>query len=904
MHRMAISQWSIVTKLTLIVLLIFILVGGILAVNTISFFQVKDSLVSMIDRDAGQIIENSRFTSELNDVFANAHSLIHQFPERQKTLKADKQQLVEILQSNIKLLERQENNLHPSLKNYTQRLATLLDQCISINAILSDSYRIEQALDHELATLDEIVVEKELVIANEKTEENQALKQLGLMLPAYREIYFEMMTQLLQAKHAYIGEKVVNKNYEKQILSLLDEFHTGLSATTVAWKEIIPRFQNLIRLSEQFKQLITKLFTSLREFHESFGILERSQTKLITEIGVLNKEIAANTKHIRLKTADYLTAGIRTTLLLSAIIVAILISIGFFTVRIVRPIKRLNIGVKKVGSGYLNYKVKIDSKDEIGQLAESFNQMTEDLQNTTVSKEYVENIFSSMIDTLIVVTPEGKIQVVNQATCDLLGYQAEELIDQPLEKILGSEAVADEKEQIKIKNTEIQKLIQNGFVREIERVYMAKDGAEIPVLFSRSVMRDTAGQIQGIVCFAVDITDRKLAEAALRESEQKLARSKKMETVGLMAGGIAHDLNNILSGIVSYPDLILMDLPEKSPLREPIECIQDSGNRAAAVVSDLLTVAKGVATGKETLNLNTIIEEYTLSAEHRKLEAINPAIDFKLQLDANLFNTECSPSHITKSVLNLVTNATEAIQNGGSVTVSTMNRYLDTPLNGYEDMHQGEYAVLAVSDSGPGISPVDRERIFEPFYTKKVMGRIGTGLGLAVVWNTVQDHGGFINLTSDKNGTLFELYFPVTRTEVAADVEPVSINNYTGKGEKILVVDDEAMQRAIASSLLIKLGYLAEVVSSGEEAVEYLKTHSVDLIMLDMIMFPGMNGCETYKRIIKIHPKQKSIIASGFAETEEVKTAQKLGAGKYIKKPYTLEALGLALKEELTKEHF
>jgi CheY-like chemotaxis protein len=181
------------------------------------------------------------------------------------------------------------------------------------------------------------------------------------------------------------------------------------------------------------------------------------------------------------------------------------------------------------------------------------------------------------------------------------------------------------------------------------------------------------------------------------------------------------------------------------------------------------------------------------------------------------------------------------------------------------------------------------------------MGRSGTGLGLAVVWNVVQDHKGYIAVTTDENGSIFELYFPITRDEVSDKDLSIPIKDYKGDGETILVVDDVENQRDISCNMLNKLDYKAKTVSSGEEAIEYLKEHSVDLILLDMIMDPGINGRETYERIIKIHPKQKAIIVSGFAETDEVKEAQKLGAGQYVKKPLTLEKIGLAIKEELGK---
>jgi DNA-binding NtrC family response regulator len=165
----------------------------------------------------------------------------------------------------------------------------------------------------------------------------------------------------------------------------------------------------------------------------------------------------------------------------------------------------------------------------------------------------------------------------------------------------------------------------------------------------------------------------------------------------------------------------------------------------------------------------------------------------------------------------------------------------------------------------------------------------------------VQDHNGYIHVNTSEKGTVFDLYFPVTRKEISTAKEPVNLNDYMGHGEKILVVDDEESQREIAIGILTKLGYHAEAVSSGEEAIECVKTNPVDLIVLDMVMPKGINGRETYKEIIKVRPGQKAIIASGYAQTEEVTAAQNIGAGKYIKKPYTLEKIAVAVKEELEK---
>ena len=240
---------------------------------------------------------------------------------------------------------------------------------------------------------------------------------------------------------------------------------------------------------------------------------------------------------------------------------------------------------------------------------------------------------------------------------------------------------------------------------------------------------------------------------------------------------------------------------------------------------------------------------------------------------------------------------------GGTVTIKTTNQYLDKPIHGYDQIQQGDYVVLSVSDTGDGILEADLKHIFEPFYTKKIMGRSGTGLGLAVVWGTVKDHNGYINVQSEEGkGSTFTLYFPVTREEATTEATVIAAEEYMGKGESILVVDDVKEQRDLAVSLLSDLNYGVTSVPSGEEAVDYLKEHEVNLMVLDMIMDPGMDGLDTYKSILEIRPKQKTIIVSGFSESDRVKTAEGLGAGAYVRKPYIKEKLGLAVRKELDRK--
>ncbi len=440
-----------------------------------------------------------------------------------------------------------------------------------------------------------------------------------------------------------------------------------------------------------------------------------------------------------------------------------------------------------------------------------------------------------------------------------------------------------------------EKMLRNGFVRNEEMRLRKKDGQPIVCSISAVAIKDEKGAVIYYDGFIEDVTERKKLELQLRKSQ-------KMEAIGTLAGGVAHDLNNILSGVVSYPELLLMDIPEESPLRQPLLTIQESGQKAAAIVQDLLTLARRGVSVTEVMNLNQLIEEYLNSPENHKIMEYHPGVKVVRNLQTKICNIQGSPVHLSKTIMNLVSNAAEAMPSGGVINITTENRYIDHPIKGYDTVEAGDYVKLTVSDNGVGISPEDIDQIFEPFYTKKTMGRSGTGLGMAVVWGTVKDHNGYIDVQSQLGeGTAFTLYFPISRDKLAEEKRNISTDEYMGKGESILIVDDVKQQREIAASILKKLGYNVRSVPSGEAAINYLQDNTADLLLLDMIMNPGIDGLETYKKILEVHPRQKAIIASGFSESKQVRAAQEMGAGPYLKKPYSFEKIGLAVKTELEK---
>ncbi len=512
------------------------------------------------------------------------------------------------------------------------------------------------------------------------------------------------------------------------------------------------------------------------------------------------------------------------------------------------------------------------------------------------SEKKYRRIFENIPDVYFETDLEATVLEVSPSIEKISLYTQDEIKGHSLFKIYND---------LKQRKEIINLLITNGTVKNHEMEFIDKDGKVSCCSINARLVKEGNGKPERIMGILRNISEQKAMEKEKKELEERLGRSQKMEALGLLAGGVAHDLNNILSGIVTYPELMAMGLDPDDPLKKSLDIIRSSGLRAAEIVQDLLTLSRRGVMIKDVVNLNDLVSNFLHTPEYQKILSFHPNVRVEKNINASLPFIKGSSVHLQKTVMNLISNAAEAQPGGGTIRITTSDRHLDRPLKGYDQVEAGDYIVLGVEDNGSGIEPEDLKRIFEPFFTKKVMGRSGTGLGMTVVWGTVQDHGGYIIIDSTPGkGTIFDLYFPVSTDVPMSSPEPFSFGHIQGKGEKILIIDDIKEQRQIAEMLLQKLGYTTASVSSGEEAVSWLREHKADLLLLDMIMEPGMDGCETYKQIISFRPGQKAVIASGFSRTLQVKETLELGAGQYLKKPYTIEKIGLAVKAELDKGNY
>jgi len=444
-------------------------------------------------------------------------------------------------------------------------------------------------------------------------------------------------------------------------------------------------------------------------------------------------------------------------------------------------------------------------------------------------------------------------------------------------KIINRYMAESRKRQVEYISLQKQKLY--------EFVMRKKDGSIFYAETQTSFVLDGKNVPTGLRTIIRNITERK-------RLQKELAQAQRLEIAGRVAGQIAHDFNNLLSPLTVYPDLIRQELPADHAVLQMLDEMEFSAKTIAAINQQLLALGRQGHYTMEPIDLNDLVQKVVLS------QCLPSGLVVREKFASDLFFINGGGAQLARILVNLITNAKEAMNGSGVLTISTENLYLEKPLKGYKIIKRGEYVKLAISDTGPGIEPEILDQIFDPFFsTKKMDKQRGSGLGLSVVHGIVEVHGGYIMVESTLNhGTTFSLYFPITgNKEIAKTVEKVK-----GGDEKILIVDDDSVQRKVAGQLLKRLGYKIHAVSSGEQAVDYVKEYEPDLLVLDMGL-DGIDGTETYRQILEFRPNQRAIILSGYAMSQRVEEALRLGAGAFITKPIALNALAVSVRKELNK---
>jgi PAS domain S-box-containing protein len=529
-------------------------------------------------------------------------------------------------------------------------------------------------------------------------------------------------------------------------------------------------------------------------------------------------------------------------------------------------------------------------RDESGQAVRVYGtnlDITERKHAETALRQSQER-YRLIVDTanegICVLDEDNKITFVNAQMADMLGYESKEMIGRELESFIFKEDLPDYAHKNEMR--------RQGIAEHFERRWRRKDGEVVQTIVSATPILDAEHHFLGSFATILDITERKKLEEQLRQAQ-------KIEAIGLLAGGVAHDFNNILTAIIGYSHLSLMKLPPNDPVRLNLEQILESSNRAAVLTQSLLAFSRRQPVKLAVIDLNLVIKEFEkfiqrLIREDIALETICTGGTLPVMADRGQFE------HV---IMNLATNARDAMPQGGKLLIETSNVGMDKEFieaHGFGEV--GEYALVSVSDTGMGMDEHTRSRIFEPFFTTKEQGK-GTGLGLSMVYGTIKQHNGYLNVYSEPGkGTMVKIYLP--RANPALIVDQIKTQNAIIRGgtETILVAEDDTAIRKLTVTVLRESGYTVIESVDGSDAVLKFKENkdSIKLVLLDGIM-PMMNGKEALRAIKDILPNIKCLFMSGYAEDIFSKDGVSEDETDFILKPASPTALLVKIREVLDK---
>ncbi len=525
-------------------------------------------------------------------------------------------------------------------------------------------------------------------------------------------------------------------------------------------------------------------------------------------------------------------------------------------------------------------KIFVESRQAISESKDGASVVLEtsrDITERKISNERIRqqaSLLEKTRDAILVCDLNHKIIFWNRGAEKLYGWKSEEILGEEVcEKICRGDR--------KIIETALKVLEKSDEWQE-ETLNYSKDGKEIIVISRWTLVRNELGQPDYFLIVNTDITN-------LKNTEHQLFRAQRLESIGTLAGGIAHDLNNVLSPIMMAVDMLEMDLDLPESSQPWLEIIRENTERGASLIKQVLTFARGTEEGnREQIQVSYLIKE--LISVWKKTLPPNIKIEYNIKPNLPLISSDSTQIH--QMLMNLVVNAKDAMKgSGGTLKITTENIEIDenyAQIN--PNAEQGEYVLITVEDTGIGMSAETLERIWDPFFTTKEIGE-GTGLGLSTTLSIVRSNGGFINAYSESNkGTQFSIYLPAVKDIENEKQEKQKAIYPKGNGELILIVDDEENIRRVTSATLEKYGYKTLTAADGTEALAiYSQQEKIDLVLTDMAM-PFMDGAATIRALRKINPAQKIIAASGLTTEQQTKSVE-LNVNDFLAKPFTGEKL-------------
>ena len=541
---------------------------------------------------------------------------------------------------------------------------------------------------------------------------------------------------------------------------------------------------------------------------------------------------------------------------------------------------------------------EIKADGALRQVVVTFVDITDRKQADEVLRESERKWRNILIETPqigISLDRQARVIFANKRFLELTGWQAEEVLYRNWFDLFIPEDVREEIRAVFDKVMHTRNTI--GYSTH-ENEILTRSGERLNVAWSNVLTKDSNGAVVDVTCLGIDLTDRKRAEEEREKLQAQLLQAQKMEAIGTLAGGIAHNFNNILMGVQGRTSLMMVGKDPSDRDYEHLRGIEECVKSAKELTRDLLGFARGGKYEVKPTDLNAIIEEENRMFGHTRKE-----IRIYGKLAKDLWGVEVDKGQIKQMLLNLYVNAWQAMPDGGDLHIRTENVFLDEKFNKPFTFTPGKYVKISVMDTGPGMDAATRERIFDPFFSTKDEVK-GSGLGLASVYGIIKNHRGFIDVHSEKGeGTTFNIYLPASNKKIpkeGPELKQYEIQN--GEGT-VLLVDDEAMILTVAQKMLEKLGYRVLTAMSGKEAIDLYekKREEIDLVILDMIM-PGMGGGKTFDRLKEIDRNVKILLSSGYSINGQAHEILNRGCRGFIQKPFDMEEFSLKVREVLGRD--
>jgi PAS domain S-box-containing protein len=579
------------------------------------------------------------------------------------------------------------------------------------------------------------------------------------------------------------------------------------------------------------------------------------------------------------------------TLALAGLIIALFTGLGGVLVArtLARPVQRMTRAVEAISRGEVPEAIPVDAHDELGGLPRAFNLMAERLGQTLEglrkSEEDYRHLFENALEGIFRTSLDGRMLRANPGLARMLGYSSGAEMEREVTD-LAHQVYAQREDRDII----VAAVLEHGSAVEQEVQFRRKDGRPIWISLNVALVRDEDGHPLWLQGFVTDITARRQAEIERASLEDQFQQAQKMESVGRLAGGVAHDFNNMLQAILGNAAWALEEMPPGSRGREYIEEIQRAAQRSADLTRQLLAFAR-----KQTIHPRLLDLNETIAGMLRMLERlIGEDIRLHWSPGAALWPVKMDPSQVDQILANLTVNARDAIDGTGHVTIATANAMLDGGyVGGRPEWTPGDYVVLSVSDTGRGMPEEVRNHLFEPFFTTKELGK-GTGLGLATVFGIVKQNGGSINVYSEPGlGTTFKLYLPRAQAEdESVQDEGRSASQPSSGTETVLLVEDEEQVLTLGRRILEHNGYTVLAAHSPDAAVEWAEHYDgpIHVLITDVVM-PGMNGRELAARVTTARPDVRCLFMSGYTADVIVNRGVLDEGVEFLQKPFASQAL-------------